>query len=141
MAVAAVNCPVTATEVWKAVARATKRGPSISPTVIARKIAAARNTSKTAADTEDVVIRDSSHGRARWPRPRVRPPAGDSLLRTRPHPPAPSGTRGEATMARHDRYGQGEFRQIERGKDVRILAGACSRAPYAPLNVALFARS
>src|SRR4029453_5171324 len=59
MAVAAVNCPVTATEVWKVVARATKSGPNIRPTVMARKIAAARHTSKTAEGQDEAVIRDS----------------------------------------------------------------------------------
>jgi hypothetical protein len=103
---------------------ASKSGPSISPTVIARKSAAARNTSKTAAGTEDRVIRDSSHWRARWPRPHVRPLAGHSLLLTHPrppggcrwalvaamqHPPDPSGTRGEATMVLHARYGSHDF--------------------------------
>jgi hypothetical protein len=39
MAVAAVNCPVTATEVWNTAASSTKSGPNISQTVIDRKIA------------------------------------------------------------------------------------------------------
>src|SRR5262245_8823868 len=64
MAVAAVNCPVTATEVWKAVARATKSGPNIRPTVMARKIAAARHTSKTAEGKVEAVIHDSCRRRA-----------------------------------------------------------------------------
>jgi hypothetical protein len=47
MAVAAVNCPVTATEVWNTAASSTKSGPNISQTVIAKKFAAARKTSNT----------------------------------------------------------------------------------------------
>jgi hypothetical protein len=59
IAVAAVSCPVTATEVWNTLASSTKRGPNISQTVIARKLAAARKTSSTAEGKADVAILDS----------------------------------------------------------------------------------
>ena len=55
-AVAAANCPVTATELWNSFARSTKSGPNITITVKVIKTAIARNTSNALEDILDLAI-------------------------------------------------------------------------------------